>query len=363
MQQNPWIFFVGGFLGAGKTTAIHVLSKLLSQRGTKVAAITNDQAAGLVDTFFLSGEGIPAEEVAGSCFCCNFDGLTEAIDHSVQKAEPEIILAEPVGSCTDIVATVIRPMQHLMRDKVSVFGYSVLVEPDRWIELNHGENVPWSMKFLFDKQIEEADILVITKADTRAQEELTRIRSDVESRFPHLKVFTVSARTGFGMEEWLDFVQNSVPGDRWLKEIDYQKYAEAEAEMGWLNAQATIKFPIPVDGMAVAGKIAEEIRNQVSRRGGRVGHLKLLAVGKTGSIKAGITVSGEHLEVDGTFTGPLSELQLTVNIRAAVSPGDLSEIVNSTLSLVKNTENAEVDLSYVNTFRPSPPNPTHRYNT
>lgn len=363
MQQNPWIFFVGGFLGAGKTTAIHALSKLLSQRGRKVAAITNDQAAGLVDTFFLSGEQIPAEEVAGSCFCCNFDGLAQAIDHSVQKTGPEIILAEPVGSCTDIVATVIRPMQHLMRDKVSVFGYSVLVEPDRWMELNQGENVPWSMKFLFDKQIEEADILVITKADANTQEELTRIRSDVESRYPHLKVFTVSARTGSGMEEWLDFVQNSVPGDRWLKEIDYQKYAEAEAEMGWLNAQATIKFSAPADGRLLSGKIIENIRNQLARRGGRVGHLKLLAVGKTGSIKVGITVSGEHLEVDGTFTGPLSELQLTINIRAAVSPGDLSEIVNSTLSLVKNTENAEADLSYLNTFRPSPPNPTHRHTT
>ncbi|AFM23605.1 GTP-binding protein [Desulfomonile tiedjei] len=363
MGQTPWLFFVGGFLGAGKTTAINGLSKLLAQKGTKVAAITNDQAAGLVDTFFLSGEGIPAEEVAGSCFCCNFDGLTEAIDHSVQKVEPEIILAEPVGSCTDIVATVIRPMQHLMRDKVSVFGYSVLVEPDRWKELRQGEDVPWSMKFLFDKQIEEADIVVITKIDTLTHEELTKIRSDFESRYPHVKVFPVSARTGSGMEEWLNFVQNSVPGDRWLKEIDYQKYAEAEAEMGWLNAQATLKFPIPVDGKAVTGKIVEEIRNEVARRGGRVGHLKLLAVARTGSIKAGITVSGEHLEVDGTFTGPLSELQLTVNIRAAVSPGDLSETVNSTLTLIKNSDNAEVDLSYVNTFRPSPPNPTHRYST
>jgi hypothetical protein len=217
------------------------------------------------------------------------------------------------------------------------------------------------MKFLFDKQIEEADVLVITKADTLSREELATIRMDVASRYPHVKLFTVSSRTGEGMDEWLAFVQNSVPGDRWLKEIDYQQYAEAEAEMGWLNGQARITFPNPVDGMKAAGTITEVIRDEVARRGGTIGHLKLLAVGNTGSIKAGITVSGRQVEVDGTFTSPLSELHVTLNIRAALSPGDLSEAVHAMLAHMKTAYNAEVDLSYVNTFRPSPPCPTHRY--
>ena len=60
MKKVPSLFFIGGFLGAGKTTAIVSLAKLFAEKGLKAAAITNDQADQLVDTVFLAGEGVPA---------------------------------------------------------------------------------------------------------------------------------------------------------------------------------------------------------------------------------------------------------------------------------------------------------------
>ena len=129
-MKRTHLIFVGGFLGAGKTTLLKRAAYHLARKGKSAGLITNDQAEGLVDTYFLSGCGVPAEEVAGSCFCCNFPGLVEAIKHSVETVAPDVILAEPVGSCTDIVATVLRPMRTLMGDAVDVKAYSVLVEPD-----------------------------------------------------------------------------------------------------------------------------------------------------------------------------------------------------------------------------------------
>ncbi|MGH7150452.1 MAG: GTP-binding protein, partial [Planctomycetota bacterium] len=61
---------VGGFLGAGKTTALLRLGKRVHDRGRKVGLITNDQAANLVDTGTLRVRGFRVEEVAGACFCC-----------------------------------------------------------------------------------------------------------------------------------------------------------------------------------------------------------------------------------------------------------------------------------------------------
>ncbi|MBM3302026.1 MAG: cobalamin biosynthesis protein P47K, partial [Deltaproteobacteria bacterium] len=167
MKEVPSVFFIGGFLGAGKTTAILELARIFSGKGIRVAAITNDQAEGLADTFFLSHGGVPVQEIAGSCFCCNFNGLVDAIRHSIESADPHVILAEPVGSCTDIVATVIRPMRALMSDTVRVLSYSVLVEPDRWHELgDEASPAAWSMRYLFHKQLQEADFIVVTKLDT-----------------------------------------------------------------------------------------------------------------------------------------------------------------------------------------------------
>ena len=41
---------IGGFLGAGKTTAILKLAEHLKAQHQRVGLITNDQAGGLVDT-------------------------------------------------------------------------------------------------------------------------------------------------------------------------------------------------------------------------------------------------------------------------------------------------------------------------
>ena len=67
---------IGGFLGAGKTTTIARLASHFRAEGKNVAIVTNDQAADLVDTLMLRSQGFNVGEVAGSCFCCNFNALT-----------------------------------------------------------------------------------------------------------------------------------------------------------------------------------------------------------------------------------------------------------------------------------------------
>ncbi len=360
MPKNPKVFFVGGFLGAGKTTAIQSLAKIYAQNGLKAAAITNDQATGLVDTYFLSDSGIPAEEVAGSCFCCNFNGLADAVNHSISSEAPDVILAEPVGSCTDIVATVIRPMRSLMKGKVDVAAYSVLVEPDRWTELSD-RKAPWSMKYIFDKQLQEADFIVITKLDTLDSERASILVEHSARLYPESNVLGISAKMGTGMERWLNLIQATPSREHWLKEIDYQKYAEAEAEMGWLNGLVTMTFPKPCDGKMVSGLMVARLAQSIADRNGSIGHLKLLAVGPTGSVKVGVTQIGEKPDLDGTFTGSTPYLEVTVNMRATLSPGVLSAILNDAVGSISESYLAEVDISAINTFRPSPPKPTYRY--
>src|SRR5947209_20032384 len=102
---------VGGFLGAGKTTTIGRLARHYPGRGQRVGVVTNDQAAGLVDTSSLRSQGFAVEEVAGACFCCRFDDLVARVASLEQAQRPDVILAEPVGSCTDLVATVVRPLE------------------------------------------------------------------------------------------------------------------------------------------------------------------------------------------------------------------------------------------------------------
>ena len=51
---------VGGFLGAGKTTAILRLARFLTDRGRRGGLITNDQSVGLVAAALARAEGLTA---------------------------------------------------------------------------------------------------------------------------------------------------------------------------------------------------------------------------------------------------------------------------------------------------------------
>lgn len=105
------LVIVGGFLGVGKTTTLSYLARILTRRGRKVGIVTNDQGRTLVDTKFQANLELPVVEVVGGCFCCRFDDLVTQADALISQYQVDIILAEPVGSCTDLVATVCKPLE------------------------------------------------------------------------------------------------------------------------------------------------------------------------------------------------------------------------------------------------------------
>ena len=83
MSEPARYIMIGGFLGAGKTTAVARLARYLTDQGKQVGLICNDQSTGLVDTTLLRSQGFSVEEITGGCFCCRFNSLLDAADNSV----------------------------------------------------------------------------------------------------------------------------------------------------------------------------------------------------------------------------------------------------------------------------------------
>src|SRR5437870_11886043 len=131
---------IGGFLGAGKTTAMARLARFYRNRGQQVGLVTNDQAQDLVDTTSLRAQGFPVEEVAGACFCCRFNELIGNVGRLQERERPDVLLAEPVGSCTDLVATVIQPLRDLYGDRFQVAPYAVLFKPSHGFPILRNES-------------------------------------------------------------------------------------------------------------------------------------------------------------------------------------------------------------------------------
>ena len=94
---------IGGFLGAGKTTAVARLARHLTDQGKRVGLISNDQSSGLVDTALLRSKGFSVEEIAGGCFCCRFNSLLEAADHLDRTTRPDVFIASTTAASGDEV--------------------------------------------------------------------------------------------------------------------------------------------------------------------------------------------------------------------------------------------------------------------
>src|SRR5271166_971068 len=155
MATNPALILVGGFLGSGKTTLLLQAATRLRAKGLRVAFITNDQGRSLVDTRLAAASGADVEEVAGGCFCCRFSDFIGAAERLLAY-DPDVMLAEPVGSCIDISRTILQPMKRQYSDRFRLAPLTVLVDPQRAKDLLAPDADP-DLAYLFTNQLAEAD--------------------------------------------------------------------------------------------------------------------------------------------------------------------------------------------------------------
>ncbi|MCM8537872.1 MAG: hypothetical protein NE334_18160 [Lentisphaeraceae bacterium] len=355
---------LGGFLGAGKTTTLIKLAEKLRDAGKKVGLITNDQAANLVDTNLVKAGDFPVEEIAGGCFCCRFNSLKDAADKLTENDRPDIFLAEPVGSCTDLVATVSYPLRRMYGDSFTISPLSVLLDPRRAMRifgLEEGRNFSEKVKYVYLKQVEEAEALVINKIDSISPEEVEKLSSYIKENYPKKKLFTMSSRNGDGFDEWSDYAISAELGSEECMPIDYDIYADGEALLGWLNATLAVSANESFDGNEFLKSLAAHFSQSFGSADKEIAHLKMTLSPEDGSGEiASINQIGSELvpELGLSLLDPLKSGQLVVNIRAEADPEEINDILNNAL---KEDFTSILELEHVEFFRPGRPTPTHRY--
>ncbi|MCG2775297.1 MAG: hypothetical protein L6406_06395 [Desulfobacterales bacterium] len=366
VEKPVKLIFAGGFLGSGKTTALGALARRLIQRGMRVGIITNDQTENLVDTVIvkqmLSELGVPVEEVVEGCFCCKFDDLINQME-KILAHNPKILMGEPVGSCTDFVAAVANPIKIHYKDAFQFAPFSTMVDPDRVRELLLSEtrtSFPEEVAYLFQKQLEEADIIALNKIDLLREEEKERLLSALEVKYPEKKVMAVSAKEGDGMDRWLDELLSGRPGaNTVLRQIDYDRYAAAEAVLGWLNAALKMTASKPFDANEFARTLAVTLREAFKSRDGEIGHLKFVITSAGKAMWVSVTHLTAEPNISGEQLGKLSKGSLIVNARVRLEPEELETIVRASLSKVFEESGIQYKILDLQCFSPAYPEPPY----
>lgn len=354
------IILIGGFLGSGKTTLLWKMAKKLTDNGKKVGLITNDQASELVDTAFLSKSGGVTEEVSGSCFCCNFDGFTDAVIKMRQDYQADVIIAEPVGSCTDLSATVIQPLKDMFRDEFVIAPLHVLVDPARLkIILDGGTSgLHTSAAYIFRKQLEEADYIIINKADLLRVKELNLLKGRTEKEWPLAKVYTISGQNGDGVDNWIDEALKDNAAGTHLAEVDYETYAEGESVLGWLNAAVLLKSKT-ADWNEYMKLLLNHLSTQFDQMDAGVGHVKLMIESKENYIIGNLTGTRDTLRIRG-MVDKQEQVKLTINARVEMQPQELENLIISALEQTCISD-IQYEVQVLKCLQPGRPNPTYRY--
>lgn len=346
------IQLLSGFLGSGKTTAIRQACGTLLKEGVSVGVITNDQGIRLVDGYFFKQLGIPERQVGNGCFCCNYNDLDKSIGELVKQHDPKVIFAESVGTCTDIVATVMKPL--LRYRKISGISLTTVADARLLQMIISGKKIfDEEVEYIFFRQLEEAGIILINKIDLVNKELLAEITEYLQDRYPGKKLIFQSSIAKDDGAEWLSFIsaqpaQTSLPSI----DVDYDFYATGEAKMGYLDQQLLVvseRQAAVRDAMQIIKGFVEKVKDAAVP----VGHIKFWLNDRYKLSYTATTAT--ELPTDSEIE-PAAHCTLVVNARAQTEPAKLYAMMYEVIG------GGGYNVQTINSsfFKPGYPRPTHR---
>ena len=353
------LYLTGGFLGSGKTTAIYNACLELMNEGIQPAVITNDQGNELVDTQFIRCGKITAYEVPGGCFCCNYNELEQHIQSLQQTHQPEIIFAESVGSCTDLVATVIKPFLKF-HPQIEVV-LSVFADAGVLSALIQGSPLfAESVNYIYKKQLEEADVLVINKIDLLTKQELKEIQVVIEKEYRNKIIIYQNSLERDCIQKWISLLEEFQPKARKSLNLDYVIYGAGEAELGWLDAEIDI-YSTEQSAVSSAIALINKIYSQIYNLQLSIGHLKFLINDGAYQKKISFTsINNQSILENELIEFDRKKLKLIINARVQSGPGQLEKIVSDAIRELKIQTDCEVIESRMSAFKPGYPEPTYK---
>lgn len=356
------LHLVGGFLGSGKTTAIISAAQYLISQGKKVGVVTNDQGKYLVDTSFFQSQNIPTVEVSHGCFCCNYENLEEKLEQLKKEEQPDVIFAESVGSCSDIVATVIKPLLELNESKNPPTSFSVFTDSLLLLTYLQGIELPFNenVLYIFKKQIEEAKILVINKVDLLTADEVAQVLLLSRNAFPDKTIKLQNSKSAADITQWVQLISSGIDlSSIQPVEIDYERYGRGESELAWLDQELKVQsdhgnvFPVIIE-------LIQKIQNKIIQQHATIGHLKFFIFSANKKIKVSIPTiaqSGWQEELTGSQG---TKAKVLINARVQMKPEILKELISETIAEVFSNSGMNLHTGTADSFSPGLPHPTYR---
>ncbi len=302
------------------------------------------------------------DQVAGGCFCCRSDEFASIIQRQRAESRPSIILAEPVGSCTDLQATLINPLREVYRLPLTIAPLIVVVDGRRavnhFLGTKRSAGLVKEVGYIWPKQLEDAEVIVINKVDLLSESRLTRLQQRMRQAFPSKPQLLTSAVNGSGIEALMQISQRASAGD--VPDVDYDLYASGEAALGWLHMEADVSAKREFAPDRLLLSLAEAIRSELEAAGADIAHFKMSfsPPGLMGLSVVNVSMNGDKAKISTSDARPTKLGKLLVNLRAIGDPASFETMLREAPGRL--IEGINANWTRCDAFRPSAPKPLHR---
>jgi hypothetical protein len=279
------------------------------------------------------------------------------------EVKPDVILAEPVGSCTDLLATVYAPLRRYYSGEISLAPYVVLVDASTVLEFDEEFGIvspKASQGYLYSWQLQEAEIVAINKVDLVSEERLAKVEDLVRRVNEAAEVIKISAKTGYNLDKLADILLSREHVPRRCLEINYDIYGAAEAALGWLNGSFKLHADTAIELSAFVRDLMTEIAEAVRREGGEIVHLKVNFSTREGAAKASLVTLEQGVDILGEVPPPDKEASILINARARINPDVLLRCVEDSVKSVVKKYGASYSDWLASSFSPAFPRPYYR---
>ncbi len=189
-QSGVYVASLVSSPGAGKTAFLEKTLSLLAPRW-RVAALVGDLATDN-DAMRLRRSGVPVRQITTGTVCHLEAEMVRQALSDWKLAELDYLFVENVGN-------LVCPATFDLGEQLRLVLFSV----------TEGEDKPLKYPTIFNT----ADVAVITKVDLAAAVEcdLAAARRNILAVRPGMRILEVSAKTGQGLDAWLDLVESARP--------------------------------------------------------------------------------------------------------------------------------------------------------
>jgi G3E family GTPase len=341
---------IGGYLGAGKTTLMVSLARFLKEmKGKNVAIITNDQGHVLVDTEFAAGAGFDVREVMGGCFCSTFPEFVKNARSIVQTSRPDVILAEPIGTSTNILSSVVEPLRAQYPEEFDVAPFLVVVDATR------ATGIESSKRLIPAHQVKEAEFVLLSKVDRLDASEIVKATETVKALAPDAKIIPYSVRTGAGMEDIASLVLSAEHSVKVRKSEDHKRFAAEKSAMSWYSSTSRLVPSERVDLYDLATSVLRVAADSFPAED--LAHVKVMITSP--KVGAKMSLVADSVQTDGVrgsrYLG--EEARLVVNARVMAAPRRLGEVMRAAVESLPSKFSLTVDDTTESCYSPRPETP------